>query len=298
MSAFAAHAARADVQIGNMSVTSPITDPLSNGITVNYSLFGSKFGVGAASAQLSFYLSTTSDGSSGVFPLDSRQLLLNGTGLGPYLPPSGTQSTFLSSLNFAANTRAFLQSLCQPQALFIIGQVDTTLPASTSAQVGHVVLPDFSIPSGTMTPSTIAPGGSVSISFTVATGCPASVSSRVGVFLADASFNLLSFIGAVTLAPGGRTYSVGPLGITFSSSIPTGSYNVVLIADVDGVVTESNESNNAGAFALTIAQSLVRGSEPAGLDSDFELPDDPADIRELSRHPGRSAALTGLNPQR
>lgn len=284
--AFSTQSARADVQVGNMSVPASIADPLS-GFSITYSLFGSKFGVGAASAQLSFYLSTTADGSSGVFPLFSQQLLLNGTGLGPYLPPPGSQSAFISRFSMPANTVTVLQSLCAPRTLFILGQVDATPVASTSSSLGSVVPPDFAFTTGTLSPATIHPGGTVTISFSMFTQCPANAPSRVGIFLADASFNLLSFIGAVSVSTGAGTFSLPPTGITFSPTIPTGNYNIVVIADVDGVIAESNENNNAGAFAFSVtagASPIDRG--PSKLEPDPDLAVDASELRDLeSRGP-------------
>lgn len=284
LSLFAASSAWAQAQVFSVSVPTTIANPLG-GFTINYTLGGSKYGVGAASAELRFYLSATPDGSSGVWLLSSGQILLNGSGLGPYYPPSGTQSRFVSQANMQASTVAKLQSIvaaCQPQSWYILGQLDATAVRYTQSTLGTTKLPDFYFTAGTLSPSVITPGGSADISFDVFTQCPSASPSTVGIYLADASYNLLSYIGGVSVGAGSGTFSLPPTTITFSSSIPTGSYNIVLFADDEWVVAESNENNNAGAFALeVVAPSARRASDGAA--SELEREAVPADAASLPR---------------
>ena len=276
----AENSAWAQVQMSTLTVPTPIPNPL-NGFTVDYTMFGSKVGIGAASAQVKFYISASPDGSTGVALLNSFQIQLFGTGLGPYTPPQGTQSRFISRFSMPANTVALLESItaaCQPQTWFILGQVDSTTVRSRPSLLGTSKQPDFFFTGGTISPSVIQPGGTTNISFSLFTQCPANTLSRVGVFLADANLQPLAFIGGVSIAAGAGTFTLPPTPITFSSSITPGSYYIVLLADVDGVIAESNENNNIGVFALEItASALAAASRDTGdLELDSELPDDVA----------------------
>jgi hypothetical protein len=289
LAALAVTPAHADVNVFTISPPATIPDPLSAGFTVNYTLGGSSV---LASAQLTFFLSTTRNGSSGVFTLFSRQLLLSSNGHGLFLPPSGPQSQFMSQFSLDPNGLAAMQAIaaaCQPQAWFIIARVDFgTIQGSTTSLIGTVKQPDFLFTSGTISPTTIQPGGTTNISFDLFTQCPVNSFSRVGVFLADANFNLLSFIGAVTIGTGAGTFSVSPIGITFAATTPPANYNLVLIADVDGVIAESNETNNAGSFALTVAPALqsTTAERPGELQLDAALPaDGPSALRAVEGNP-------------
>lgn len=256
LGAIAAPSASAQVRVFTLDVPATIPSPLS-GFSVNYTLGGSSF---FASAQLHIYLSTTRDGSSGLAQIDSRQILLRCGGTGPCLPPLGTQTAFISPLT-NPSVRAVLQSIddaCQPLSLFVLADVDfspLSIPGPTT--MGTTKLPDFMFTGGTISPTAISPGGTTRISFDLFTRCPANAPSRVGIFLADAAFNLLGAIGVVPITAGAGTFSLPPSAITFSPTVTPGSYNIVLIADVDGFITESNESNNVGAFALTIVPAAL-----------------------------------------
>ncbi|WP_205507750.1 hypothetical protein [Myxococcus vastator] len=249
-----------------ISITPPATvaNPLT-GFNVNYTLSGSKYGVGAASAQLYFYLSTTPNGSGPVWLLDSRQILLQGNGLGPYYPPSGTQTVYMHRVNMQASTVAQLEAIaaaCQPQTYYILGFVDNTPLVDRSLLMGSTKPPDFYFSGGTLSPNTIQPGGAADLSFTLATQCPVSTGSHVGIYLTDPSFQVLEVIGAVSVGTGAGPFSLPPTPITFSSAMPLGSYRIVLVADANGVVTESNENNNVGYFELQVTSGLLAQDDP------------------------------------
>jgi hypothetical protein len=276
VAAIAPAAAHATIQMTTISPPATIPAPLS-GFTVNYTLGGSSV---LASAQLMFFLSTTRDGSSGVIELSSQQIPLGRGAGGIFLPPNGTQEKFFGPGSLEPNAVTALQSIaaaCQPQSWFIIGRVDFgAVQGLSPSTIGTAKLPDFVFTAGTLSPTTIQPGGTTNFSFSLANQCPAPAQSRVGVFLADSSFNLLATIGFITIGTGAGTFSIPPTGITFSPDIPPGAYTIVLIADVDGFVTESNENNNAGAFSLTVAPpttTAARGGD-AALRTDLELPAD------------------------
>jgi hypothetical protein len=279
LAALAAAPAHAQVQVFTISPPAAIADPLASGISVSYTLGGSSV---LASAQLNFFLSNTRDGSSGVLALFSRQLLLRGSGNGLFLPPTGTQNEFIARSSMTANAISFLQgvvSACQPQSLFILARVDFgNIPPSTPTVMGTVKQPDFLFTGGTLSPTVIQPGGSVNVTFDLFTQCPVTVGSGVGVFLADASFNLLASFGTIAIGTGSGTWHAA-FSLGFPTTIPPGNYTIVLIADVNGAVAETNESNNSGAFALTINPSLTASAtaDDGELSTDIKLPGDVPD---------------------
>jgi hypothetical protein len=178
-----------------------------------------------------------------------------------------------------ASTVTLLKNIaaaCQPKTWYILGQVDGTTLRSAPSLLGTAKLPDFSFTGGTLSPSVIQPGGTTNISFDVFTPCPAGASSSVGIFLTDANYQLLSFIGSIGVGAGAGTSSLPPTPITFSPAIALGTYRIVLVADVDGVIAESNENNNQGSFTLEI-KSVAASAKYAGsskLVPDVKLPVD------------------------
>src|ERR1700754_5212434 len=115
--------AHALVQAGNVSIPTTIADPLS-GFNITYSFFGSH---PLASATVSFYLSTTQNGSSGRTLMAQHQVLFGQGGIGIFFPPTGPQTEFVSSLSMMADARTFFQNLkaaCQQAQLFVLVQVD------------------------------------------------------------------------------------------------------------------------------------------------------------------------------
>lgn len=273
----AARPAHAAVQVSTISVPASIPAPL-NGFSINWTMSGSKSGVGAAVAQLTFYVSGSPDGSTGVAQIDSRQIPLRGSGLGPYLPPVGTQSTFISRTSMRPEAISFFQNVtaaCQPSTWYILAVVDTSAPRSTSTSLGSVKAPDFFFTAGTLSPGTINPGGTVNMTFDVFTACPTSRPSQVGIFFTDSSFNLLYQIGTVGVGAGAGTFQLPPTDLPIDPFFGPGSYRIVLVADVDGVIAESNESNNQGAFTLNVVAPLAPTGvgEPATLETKLTLPE-------------------------
>lgn len=238
----------------SLSVPSTIPNP-ANDFTVTYTLGGSKYGVGAASAQLSFYISASPNGSTGVALLRTLYISLRGSGYGPYYPDTSPRTETFSQYSVQANAATLLRNIaaaCEPQTWYILAELDWGGYKYGQTLMGTHKQPDFSFTGGTLSPSVIQPGGTTNISFDVFTKCPAVYTSRVGIYLADSNYQLLSFIGAVSVGGGAGTSSLPPSAITFSPYMPTGNYSIVLLADMDGIISESNESNNAGAFNLTV----------------------------------------------
>jgi len=279
--ALAASPAAAQVRVQSTSVPATIPNP-NSGFNLDFELAGSQFG--SATVQVNFYLSATRNGSSGTALLTSLLVGLQGSGFGPFGAASGQRTLFISPGNLTANGRQLLQSLtdaCAPQSLFLLADINGGFfsGAVTPTTMGSTKLPDYMFTGGTISSSVIRPGGTTSISFDLFSRCPASSASRVGIFLTDASFNPLSFIGAVTISSGAGTWSLPSTPITFSSAIPPGNYNILLIADIDGIVGESNENNNAGSFALTVAPPAVAAASTAtasALEPEVVLDDDQA----------------------
>lgn len=270
----ASSSAWAQAQMFSISVPTPIPDPLA-GFNVSYTLGGSKYGVGAASAQLKFYLSTSSNGSTGLWPIFSTQILLNGSGLGPYYPPAGTQTQYISRFSMHPDTVAMLESRCQAQTWYVLGQLDSTAYRSGATLLGTNKPADFYFTGGTISPSVIQPGGSTSITFDLYTRCPASTQSTVGMYLANSSYQLISYIGGVNVGTTAGTHTLPPSTITFSSALAPGRYYIVLFADDYGVVAESNENNNVGSFTLDIVAPsalAASGDGTAGLEPDVAPP--------------------------
>nr|WP_255652235.1 CARDB domain-containing protein [Corallococcus sp. AS-1-12] len=92
--------------------------------------------------------------------------------------------------------------------------------------------------------------------------------------MTNASYNVLSYIGGIGVGTGAGTLSVPSTSITFSSAIAPGTYYLVLVADVDAVISESNENNNQGAFTLQVVASppLTVQDSASVLDSDLPGP--------------------------
>lgn len=280
----------AGVWINGPHVAASIPDPTA-GFDVTFTLGGSQYGVGAATAFVNFYLSTTPNGSSGASFLTSRYVYLNGSGWGPYYPPSGTQTERITPYNVSASGRALLQSIasaCQPQSLYLLADVNGGMFKYAPVVMGTVKPADFSFLDGTVSPSVIQPGGTTNLSFRVSTLCPASAPSRVGIYLTDTALNPLAFIGALSISAGAGIWSLPPTPITFSPYIPPGAYRILLVADLDGVIAESNESNNAGYFDLTVVSGAARAGtpRPGHLQPAPDLRDDlEPELEDLERDP-------------
>ncbi|HYO73876.1 MAG TPA: hypothetical protein VEU33_48195 [Archangium sp.] len=275
------------IRITSISVPPNITYPLG-GFPVGFTLTGAKYGgIGAGIIGVEFYLSDTPSGSNQVYRLKDTTVRLTGTTYGPYFPPSGTITTLINPSDMDPDALAVMQDIatgCQPQNWYILGYVFQTSLVSASSTLGTYNPPDLFFTGGALSPSYLPPGGTTNLSYTLFRQCPGNIYSRVGIFLADANHQLLSFIGEVSTPGWAGVSTLPPSGITFSPYIPPGNYHIVLIADVDGVVPEYNENNNVGSFPLTITSS-ARSSlsqDSARLESGVVLPDEAASaVRRL-----------------
>ncbi|WP_224362533.1 hypothetical protein [Hyalangium versicolor] len=266
------------VRITSISVPSSMGNPL-NGFTLNYTLAGfNYYGLGAAINDTYFYLSKTPDGSSGAYLLLRKGILLTNNGaMGPYYAPSGTLSATVTQADMDPNTVAVLQDIvtgCQPQSWYILGYTPQISLVSKPSTLGGYNSSDLFFTAGALSPSVIQPGGTTNISFTLFRQCPGNTPSTVGIYLADANYQLLSFIGSVSIPGGAGASTLPPSGITFSSAIPLGTYRIVMFADDAGVVSEVNENNNVSSFTLQVV-SGVRSAlkqDAASLETEVTLP--------------------------
>ncbi|WP_163867351.1 CARDB domain-containing protein [Myxococcus eversor] len=276
LSLFAASPALAQVQVLSMTAPTTIPNPY-NIFTINYTLTGSKFGL--ATAQIRFYLSTTRTGTGSRVQLHSGQILLGSAGGGLYRPPAGTQSISFMRATVDFGAQPVLDAIaagCQPEGWFIQAEVDYGIVQGDDTLIGTTKPPDFTFTGGTLSPATIQPGGTTNFSFDLYSRCPANSASTVGVFLADANYQLLSYLGGIPITAGSGTWSLPATPLTFSPAIATGSYTIILLADVDGVVPESNENNNAGAFSLEIVPAPLStlADDTTPLTTDVAVPVD------------------------
>jgi hypothetical protein len=273
MMSIAAAPALAQVQVITISPPASLADPLG-GFSVNYTLGGSSV---STSGQLTFFLSASRDGSTGLTPLFSRQLQLQPNGSGLFVPPSGTQSQPITRSTMDPAARTLLQNLnpggCQAQSLFIVAQVDFgTIQGSNPTTMGTAGRPDFEFTGGTISPTVIRPGGTTFISFELFTQCAAPRSSTVGVLLTDVNLNVLAVIGTIGVGAGAGTFRLPSTGISFGTGVPPGNYRIVLAADFNEVIAESNENNNLGAFSLVVARGLGGDADAvAGAPEEDEL---------------------------
>lgn len=132
--------------------------------------------------------------------------------------------------------------------------------ASTPLNVGST-LADLVVANLTVNPSSVAPGGTVSVSFTVTNqgGGPAgSATHEIRLStdnIIDASDTLLATVGTPNL-PAGAAQTFSNVSVTIPSSASPGAQFIGIRVDAGGTVTESDESNNTAAVSLTITSPL------------------------------------------
>ncbi|RKG93902.1 hypothetical protein D7V88_01030 [Corallococcus terminator] len=228
----------------------------------------------------------------------STQVLLGRTAGGLYIPSPETRTAYVSRFSMEPNAVAFLESIaadCVSRNMYLLGRVDFEAFQSRTMVVGLNELPDFSFTAGSLTPGTIQPGGSTNLTFDVHTRCPAATTSTVGLYLMDANYQVLSVIGGVGIPSGGGTSRFPPTAISFSASIPPGSYYVALFADANEVIYESNENNNVGVIPLQITSALAATeAAPQELVPDVTLP---SEVAGGARNPPPGDYVQRLAPQ-
>ncbi|HEX7050967.1 MAG TPA: CARDB domain-containing protein [Longimicrobiales bacterium] len=173
---------------------------------------------------------------------------------------------------------ATLSSDVAPTTLTLEANVGT-LPADTytasvsvysaTATNGPVVLTvTFTVDAGapdlafttplTVTPTTAAPGGRISVTFSLANqGDGPAGAFRFGIYLSmDAAITAddeLLFDGRINTLPPGAAYVPNDFIQVIPSGTAPGQYYIGIIADTEDAVVESDESNNVTGAPLTVA---------------------------------------------
>lgn len=121
--------------------------------------------------------------------------------------------------------------------------------------------PDLVITHALVNPSTVDPGTDIYIECRLAnTGNGQAGASMIRLYLSrdqgyDANDVVLAYGGMDALAPG-EYIEVSGEDIIIPNTLDPGAWFVLFVADADGEVTESDETNNVTAYAITIASQL------------------------------------------
>ena len=237
----------ADLAVQGASV-SPLSTVAGNPVTLSCSIYNIGAGV-ATSSNVGYYFSTDAT-------LDATDVLL-GNSTGYALSPG--------SSNYRSIT-ATIPATTAPGNYYILfagdylNQVSESNENNNVASVNVTVTPpsvDLTILQPSVTPTSTAVGTPIYMScYILNTGNAVATSSSVGFYIStnttlDASDVLLT-----------SQYG-GPLTTTYSSSrfgtaaIPTGltpgAYYILFVADYQGQVMETNETNNVASVAITVA---------------------------------------------
>ncbi|RAK66795.1 CARDB domain-containing protein [Hymenobacter edaphi] len=207
-------------------------------------------GTTATSSNVGYYLSTDNTLSS------SDQLLGYSTG---YSLAVGGSSTRSSSVQVPTTTT--------PGSYYLLfaGDYDNLVNESNEqnnvASVSFTVSApsyDLVIQTPSATPTSVAQGGTLSLSCYISNvGNATTTSSSVGYYLSsnttlDASDVLLTSTYGGALAP--SSFGTSRYGYTnIPTTTPTGSYYVLFVADYQGLVSETNETNNVASVAITVS---------------------------------------------
>ena len=230
------------VQIGSdlsvPSITAPAKAAAGSSIVVTDTTTNQGGGDASAST-IAFYLSTTSAGNA-------ADVLLDGSRAVPPLAP-GTSSTGTTSVTIAAGPAA--------GTFYIIAKADfgnavpetneTNNTRSRSISIG----PDLTFSSLSLSPITVAAGGTLTVSDTVTNqGAGIAAPSTTRFYL---STNSALDASDIALAPGravvqlsSGAISPGSTSVTIPLDTAPRTYYVIAQADSDGVVAESAENNN------------------------------------------------------
>ena len=237
----------ADLAVQGASV-SPLSTVAGNSVSLSCSIYNIGVGV-AASSNVGYYFSTDAT-------LDASDVLL-GNAPGYSLNP-GLSSSRYTTVTIPATTA--------PGNYYILfagdylGQVTESNENNNVASVNVTVTPpsiDLTILQPSATPTNAAIGTPIYMNcYVLNTGNAVASSSSVGFYIStnttlDANDILLTsqYGGALT-----TTYSSSRSG---TAAIPTGltpgTYYILFVADYQGQVTETNETNNVASVAITIA---------------------------------------------
>ncbi|MBQ4875634.1 hypothetical protein J8M21_00280 [Pseudoalteromonas luteoviolacea] len=266
----------ANISVGNVAFDNHtvIPNPGSANFNIHYYLTGSQiFNPGG---QVEFFL-TKDGGATGYYVGREAPDLNCGTN---GCRPINAQNTFkVSPFNLDGTTKEYLSSLCMPTDFQVVARFNNSVSVShNSATFGTIGQPDWLFHSGSMTPANVSVGygGNLKVNFVVKNdGCPNSpVLPKVGIFLADLNNNPLVYFGAVQVINdvGSQHEVLLPLK---NINLAKGTYRIILMADVEQKVPETNENNNFGAFTLRVNDPATPADIPyyqknANLDNSYE----------------------------
>ncbi|GGG29882.1 CARDB domain-containing protein [Hymenobacter glacieicola] len=203
---------------------------------------------GAVSSTVGYYLSTDAT-------LDAADQLLSSSQGGPL--PSGQSSYRSASATLSSNITAG-----NYYVLFVADHLNTVSESNEANNVAAVslnILPpsvDLLIQQAAVNNTTTAPGSVLNLSCSIQNqGNAIASNSSVGYYLSsnttlDAADQLLTSSFGSQLSPGYPQYRSSSTNLP-ANTLP-GNYYILFVADYQGVVTESNETNNVSAVALTV----------------------------------------------
>jgi subtilase family serine protease len=234
------------------AVTGPATAAPGGSITVSATVANTG-NAPSAPSRVGIYLSTDATIGAGDVLLGSRSV--------PALAP-GAASTEATTVTLPADTAGtfWLGALADLDgAVAEASEANNALAASSSLLIGA---PDLVVAAVTGS-ATAAPGGSITVTTTVTNaGTLASVASRAGIYLStDATIGagdvLLGARSVPALSPGAASTEATTVTLPAGAA---GTFWLGAVADLDGVVAEASEANNALAASspLTVgAPDLV-----------------------------------------
>jgi subtilase family serine protease len=240
------------VQVGADLIVSAFTVPPTAGAGVAITVTDTTTNQGsgpAAASTTRFYLSTDPTFDAGDVALGGRAV--------PALAPGGASG---------GSTTLTVPVTTAPGTYYVIARADADgLVAETSESNNSSVRvlqigPDLIVSSWSI-PGTAAPGVPMTVSDTIRNqgGGTAGASTTRFYLSANALFDTadvpLGNRAVPALAPGAS--NAGPTTLTLPADIATGAYYILIVADADGAVGETVETNNTAAIPVQVGADLV-----------------------------------------
>lgn len=248
-------------QLGNIFWESEVVPAPLDGISIDYRVFGSS---PVAQQEIEFFLSSDQNPNTGV-SLGTRRINFNCSPGRFCSPPFGEQNFFVRSFNLPEPARSIItdiQNACTPQGpFFAVGRIIASRSVSlNSATFGTTKPTDLLFDSGSFSPANLPNTGVANVQYSLRATCGGAQAADVGIFIADDQFNILGLVGTLpSPGPFGGTQS---FNLNFAAfGLPAGNYNLVLFADINQEVGESDEDNNIGTFAFTLTDSFAPPEE-------------------------------------
>ncbi|UOQ72480.1 CARDB domain-containing protein [Hymenobacter cellulosilyticus] len=240
-----------DLAIQGASV-SPVSAVPGNTLSLYSSIYNLS-GTTATSSNIGYYLSADAS-------LDAADVLLgNSTGGSLSVGGYGSRTSYVQ---LPANTTAGAYYV-----LFVADYQNAVNESNETNNVSSVylnVVPpsvDLIIQQAGVSPTSTAPGNVINMSCTITNqGNATATYSSVGYYLSanttlDANDQLLSSTYGGTLTPNYANYRSATTNVP--PGLAPGTYYVLFAADYQGLVTESNETNNVAAVTLTVAAPSI-----------------------------------------